>query len=1385
MTSSGKSPAAACGEESGRTFGSLVGHGRATGAAGVAHSPGQPSWRLGLLASAAAGALLLAVGGPAAAACVINGTSYDCTGDLSAGVTAGAPYDTLSISNLTTDITPTSGLDGISFQVNGPLTLSANTGSFGISVTGLNADGVVAQSYDGSNVGITYTGNIASTDGYGIYATGLGNISDTSTGNISAGLDAIHVEDYKAGGGTVTIDHTGDLTSTGGDGVYATTQGNVSATTNGTIASAGDGIHLQSFGRGTVTIDETGNITSDGGYGIFASTQGNISETSSGNISAYNDGIHLDGYDTGSVTLDHTGNIKSTTGNGVWIDTQGTVSATINGDVIADTDGIYARTSGGTDKSVTVNHTGTLIALTGNGIEALAPNGAVSVTNSGDITASGDGIYADTRSAHSVTVSQTGHISATRGIVAYSSSGSVDVTGTGDIDATGIGVLATSFGGAVSVAQTGYITSTGDEGIVLTSTGGSLTLTGSGAVTAKGTAIDLSTLGPGATASVNHTGAVSSTDGYGILAEATQGQVTISQTGNVQAHNDAIHAASTGYGEVDVTTSGTVTSAAARGISAESTSGIVHVIANGSVSSQGDGIYAESTGPSAPVVISAAGGVTSTAGEGIVARSSSGSIYLTNVGDIDAYGRGIEATSNGGLNPVSIWQTGNVTSHDAEGIVASTGQGAVSVSVWGNVQASSDGIVASNLGADYGVTIVAVGNVNSDHGAGIYANAPAGSVSVSTTGNVTAHGSSGGDIGHNAGIYAANVGSPENSVTVTANGGVSSDYGDAIYAGSTSSDVLVYTNGAIAGAQNGIDVVSDGGSLNVEVDGGTVTGDQGAGVWITGPGGSGVVNYGTIANVNGINAAAIIAQNTETAIKNYGTITGNVSLSTWTSSFTNEAGGTFNMGNSVDVGNLGNLLHNYGTVSVGGLGNVAYTTLNGSFTSEAAGTVVEDLDLAGNTGDLLHVKGQANLNGTLKLNLTSFSTSQTPIEFLTADQWINTRNIDTTANPTVLSHVSYSGDNKTAFVTVDGFNFTPSGVTGSAADIGTYLNNAVLNDPALAPVGLGLANLGTVGEVTNALNQLSPTIYNSDKGSTNIDNVGFVNRLFSCKVADGPDVFNAEGQCSWARADYGVVNHLGSNGDLSGFNAQSFNISGGRQAALGNDLRLDVGAGMVSSTLGAESGANSRGATGQLGAVLKYVPGQTLLAASLTGSYGAFQNERPLSFGGFTDTLKGDSQVLTVNGRLRGAYTFQAGDYYARPQVDVDATYSHRGAVDETGAVAFMHIDAADELALSVTPAFEIGGQTVLDDDSIFRPYLRGGATVYADPRSATTGVLTAGASGDSFSVSSTSDQVLWNVSAGFDLLRSGGQNWRAFYDASFGATTTSQSGGVKLSVAY
>src|SRR5260370_30283534 len=117
---------------------------------------GGPAGRPGLrfrnafLGTVAAGALSLALSGPALAllppGCSIDATFTieTCTSNQSAGVAIVSPalLTTLNVNDLTQAIAPASGTPGINFTSNGAITITSNTGAFG--VTTANADGIRA-----------------------------------------------------------------------------------------------------------------------------------------------------------------------------------------------------------------------------------------------------------------------------------------------------------------------------------------------------------------------------------------------------------------------------------------------------------------------------------------------------------------------------------------------------------------------------------------------------------------------------------------------------------------------------------------------------------------------------------------------------------------------------------------------------------------------------------------------------------------------------------------------------------------------------------------------------------------------------------------------------------------------------------------------------------------------------------------------------------------------------------------------------------------------------------------------------------------------------------------------------------------------------------------
>ena len=100
-------------------------------------------WRTALLGTVAAGALWLSLPRYARGddACILSGgTTATCTGDQSDGIASGidfpATYTTLNVNNLTTNIAPASGVDGIYFRNTFSIAINSDTGPFDIIANG-------------------------------------------------------------------------------------------------------------------------------------------------------------------------------------------------------------------------------------------------------------------------------------------------------------------------------------------------------------------------------------------------------------------------------------------------------------------------------------------------------------------------------------------------------------------------------------------------------------------------------------------------------------------------------------------------------------------------------------------------------------------------------------------------------------------------------------------------------------------------------------------------------------------------------------------------------------------------------------------------------------------------------------------------------------------------------------------------------------------------------------------------------------------------------------------------------------------------------------------------------------------------------------------------
>jgi hypothetical protein len=1236
-------------------------------------------------------------------------------------------------------------------------------------------DGIFVQSTGANDpASVVWSGDVTSQLGKGVYVYAANNFVTVDTaGDISSYGDAIFAMTASFVG--TTVEHSGNLTSADGNGVYAYAAGGaVSVDVDDSVINAsGYGIFAQSKGSSIdddVTVEFDGTIASSW-IGIQAeATAGAVLVMSNGSITAWDHGIWAANTGSDSVTVNQTGSIYADSGHAIYAYTpNGTVTVSASGDLFqAGSTAIYAENK--SNAAVVVGVTGDIQAG-GDGISALSAQGIVTVTMRGDIGASGAGIFAQSKASATVTVDSIGDMD-TGGdaIFANSSQGVVDVDSIGDLNAGGYGIYAVNLGNnVVTVNSTGDIDA-GNRGIYAQSATGAVTIVTSGNVTSDSDAIFAQSAGS-ATVSVTSIGDLTAgTNGDGIYAYSATGLVTVNSTGDISADSDGIFARSTGNSTVSVTSLGDISTDDGYGIYGYSATGVVTIMSTGTIWSGDHGIYALNLGDGTVSVVQ--NGDIYADGSGIRATSTGATVSVNNTGDIQAGGDGIYALTNG-YNGVGIVNVGYIDA-DGYGIFGHSDAGSVTINNTGDIWSGSDGIRATTLSTSK-VTVTQVGDIDAD-GYGVYVNALAGDAEVNTTGDIYSV---------NHGIYALTNG--DTLIDIDHEGSITSTTGYGIAATSIANgtiEVLV-DGGTVAGALDGIRVTSYGEMTVVVGEDASVTGTTGnAGVRFVDGLGLQLTNYGSISNTGGINQFAVVSAQNDTIVDNYGTISGNVLLGPNSNTFKNYVGALFEMGGTVNIG-TDNSLTNYGTLSPGGDDNVYTSALTGILVNEATGTLLFDVDMDNDTADRITVSNTASLDGDLRLNFVSANSTPETYTIITTVNGA-TQSL-TITNPFVLASVSTVNGGNDVQLSLNGFDFSPSGMGDNASSIGNAIQASIEGPGGLEPLAVALLNLGSVEEGEAALNQLSPNIYVADQIAAVQDIDTFSDSMLSCRMAGGENAFAAEGECAWGRAVYSEYDLEATNGDLTGFNTRSTEIMGGVQMAIdGTPWRIGGSIGYRSSDRDGDGGSSSEGESFSAGAVVKYAPGPLLLAASLSASHGSYDTLRPIAFGNFTDLLSGETDVTTVSGRLRAAYTMQTGGFYLRPMVDLSATYVRTGAFTESGGVASVSTDGVDNTVLALMPAVEIGGQIELGGDVLLRPYLRGGVGLYTGNDYSLTGVFNAdGNAATPFTIGTTSEDVLWTVSAGVDILKGDMGTLQIFYEGAFGQNTTINAGGAKFSVNF
>lgn len=798
-------------------------------------------------------------------------------------------------------------------------------------------------------------------------------------------------------------------------------------------------------------------------------------------------------------------------------------------------------------------------------------------------------------------------------------------------------------------------------------------------------------------------------------------------------------------------------------------------------------------------IISGAGISVTGAAQGIEAFSSAGSVTVNHTGHITTTASdGIFADATG-TGSVKVTSTGNLTTggDNAEGIFARSVSGSIEVVNVGNILAAgtteSDGIVATSTSGT--IIISNTGNITT-------ASSGAEGILATTTGNVTI--THKGDITTTGSISDA-ISVVGGAIDITSSGVLktSTSNSEGIYAEGKGKITVEVSSGSIetTGTNSiGVRAFSTGGDSTVTIKGGVTvtgaTGSSGAGVSFVGAA-SGtnnkLVNEGIVTTIAGLAGVAVRGNLGNETIENKGTILGNIELGAGTNQLINEQAGTFFTGTVVNLGTadpLNNTLTNHGTLSSGPVGGVQTTALTGNIVQTGTGEYIVDVNAAAGTADRINATGTANLAGTVVVNLLTLPVGlNQQFTILTATGGVTDNGLKLSFPNTIVlqGKLSYpvSGTEVVLGITVD---YSAAGLNRNQTAIGDHLNASyAAGGGGLNPVLLSLMGIDDLAAYRNALDQLSPEIYNATRIAALYANEDFTSNLMSCRVS-GPDAVSIvrEGQCLWfgARARFVNVDRTSEN---IGFDESGGMFSAGAQVALGPAWRVGFGAGYQTTQLDMDTGARSHGDQIHAGAVIKYNPGALLLAAAISGGQGWYDTTRPIALPGFVATAQGDHDVTFLSGRLHASYLFGAPELYWRPMVEAAVTSLGIGGFAETGAgPANLVVGGRSDTVLSVSPAIQFGGQWTMANGVQLRPFVKAGVTWFdGDTLSLDASFAGTPAGVQPFTIRSNIDDFRADLGLGLDVVNGELGAFRIHYDAHLGANTEIHSIGVKGSAKF
>lgn len=657
------------------------------GSTGLVRTTGTNSVAIGVFGSTIENAGTVEATNATSTGVFATGGSLDNSGTITGGA-AGVLAQDAVITNLAGGVI--SGATGVDLSGSASGDTLTNLGT----IMGSTGNAVTFSGNDDFYVGVNDGMTSGTVDGGAGTDTFAYIISDQTDREFDLGTDIVNFEDIRFGSqsfdfvnGALSMDPATGVVTLTGIGTQAFTVVNTAnlagaqSATVSYIAGASDGITLgfNVTDTGSITTTGDGEIGFDGGDGAVLNNAGSITTT------GMNTAAVLLGDDG---TVNNTGSIRSEGTSGVAI-------ATGNNAAITNAAGGTITTIGEDGFGIVINGDGTIdnagiIAVSGDGAQAITVTGEALVLNDGTIAASG-GRAIDVALASVIANGETGVIASSGGNAIRMNATASTTSNAGTISTTGDGNTAIDGVAGSTVNNSGTITTDG-AGLATVLLGDNSTVNNQGEISSSGDGSVTLALGSGTTLlNVGEGNITSSGDGSPTVVITGDGTITneatISATG---AGSQAI----TATGDFVLTNSGTISGADGRAIDVAGMADITNET-GGTISATGTEAIRFNTASS----ITNRGTITGTTG----VLGSGGDDFVANFGAITGMMNGVSLGL--GDDQFQQWTGASVTGNIAL-------EGGDDTFILEGASSSITGSVSGGMGND---TAILAGNLDSDN----------------------------------------------------------------------------------------------------------------------------------------------------------------------------------------------------------------------------------------------------------------------------------------------------------------------------------------------------------------------------------------------------------------------------------------------------------------------------------------------------------------------------------------------------------------------------------------------------------------------------------------------------------------------------------------------